>query len=118
MTEYYKIHFLISIQLYRILKQTLPLHELQSCYLVANERQFMSIVMNHCHYSITRGKAIEVHYDLPALEKHFLSRFVYGKPLFDLRTACVVHQHKYIHNSENFTAIRRNIHPQVRFVIK
>ena len=103
------------MQLHSILKQTLPLHELQSCYLVANERQFMSIVMSHCHYSFTRGKGTEVHYDLSALERHFLSRFVYGKPLFDLNTACVVHQRKYIHSSENFAAIKRNVDPQVNF---
>ena len=95
------------------MKQTLPLHELQDCYLVANERQFMSIVISHCHYSLTHGKETEVHYDLPALERHFLSRFVYGKPIFDLSTACVVDQCKTIHNSENFAAIKRIVQPQV-----
>ena len=107
---------IISNLFHRALKQILPLHEVQSCYLVTNERQFMSIVMSHCHYSFTLGKGTEVHYDLPALERHFLNRFVYGKPLFDLNTACVLHQHKNIHNSENFAAIRRNVHPQVNFV--
>ena len=75
----------------------------------------MSIVMSHCHYSFTLGKGHEVHYDLPALERHFLSRFVYGKPLFDLNTASVLQQRKDIHNSENFAAIRRNVYPQVIF---
>ena len=69
--------------------------------------------MSHCHYSLTYGKETEVHYDLPALERHFLSRFVYGKPFFGLSTACVLDQCKNIHNSENFAAIRRNVHPQV-----
>ena len=115
MTEECKI---IIILLHRPLNQTLPLHEVQSCYLVANKQQFMSIVMSHCHYSFTRGKVTEVHYDLLALERHFLSRFVYGKPLFDLSTACILHQHKHIHNSENFAALRRNVHPQVNFLHK
>ena len=75
----------------------------------------MSMVMSHCHYSFTRGEGTKVNYDLHALERHFLTQFVYGKPLFDLRTACILHQCKYIHNSENFAAIRRNVHPQVKF---
>ena len=112
MSEQCKI---VIILLHRALKQTLPLHEMQSCYLVTNKQQFMSLVLSHCHYSFAHGKGTEVHYDLPALERHFLSRFVYGKPLFDLNTACVLDQHKYIHNSENFAAIRRNVHPQVNF---
>lgn len=65
--------------------------------------------MSHCHYSLTRGKGTEVHYDIPALERHFLSRFVHGRPLFDLNTALVVTQQKYIHSSENFAIIRKNI---------
>ena len=89
--------------------QTLPLKDLQKCYLVADEQQFMSIVLSHCHYSLTRGKGTEVEYDIPALERHFLNRFVHGRPLFDLSTACVVLQRKNLHNSENFAAIRRNI---------
>ncbi|XP_065899490.1 E3 ubiquitin-protein ligase rnf213-alpha-like isoform X3 [Dysidea avara] len=94
------------------LKQTLPLKDLQKCYLVADEQQFMSIVMSHCHYSLTRGKGTEVEYDIPALERHFLNRFVHGRPLFDLSTACVVLQRKSLHNSTNFAAIRKNITPQ------
>lgn len=95
------------------MKRTLPLRDLQSCYLVVEKQQFMSIVMSHCHYSLTRGKGTEVHYDIPALERHFLSRFVHGRPLFDLNTAPIVVQQKYIHSSENFKAIRKNIRPQV-----
>ena len=95
------------------MKQTLPLRDLQSCYLVANQHQFMSIVMSHCHYSLTRGKGTEVHYDIPALERHFLSRFVHGRPLFDLNTATIVVPRKYIHSSENFITIRKSIYPQV-----
>jgi len=91
----------------------LPLRDLQSCYLVADKQQFMSIVMSHCHYSLTRGKGTEVHYDLPALERHFLSHFVHGRPLFDLKTAPIVVHCRNIHNSENFAAIRKNIRPQV-----
>ena len=93
----------------------LPLKDLQKCYLVADEQQFMSIVMSHCHYSLTRGKGTEVEYDIPALERHFVNRFVHGRPLFDLSTACVVLQRKNIHNSTNFASIRKNISPQVCF---
>ena len=73
----------------------------------------MVAVMSHCHYSLTRGKGTEVHYDLPALERHFLSHFVHGRPLFDLSTAPIVVQCRNIHSSENFAAIRKNIRPQV-----
>ena len=94
-------------------KEALPLCDLQSCYLVADKQQFMSVVMSHCHYSLTRGKGTEVYYDIAALERHFLSRFVHGRPLFDLNTAPIVVQCRNFHSSENFAAIRKNIHPQV-----
>ena len=106
---------LLKCQHYRALKQTLPLKDIQKCYLVADEHQFMSIVMSHCHYSLTRGKGTEVEYDVPALERHFLNRFVHGRPLFDLSTACIVLQRKHVHNSTNFATIRKNIAPQVRW---
>ena len=73
----------------------------------------MSIVMSHCHYSLTRGKGTEVHYDFAALERHFLSRFVHGRPLFDPSTAPTAVYCRNIHSSENFAAIRKNIHSQV-----
>ena len=76
----------------------------------------MSVVMSHCHYSLTRGKGTEINYDLPALERHFRNRCVHGRPLFDLNTACVVIQHKNLHTSENFAAVRRNISPQVHLI--
>ena len=76
----------------------------------------MSIVMSHCHYSLTRGKGTEVHYDIAALERHFLSRFVHGRPLFDPSTAPTVVHCRNIHSSENFAAIRKNIRPQVMLV--
>lgn len=91
----------------------MPLSELKACYLVADEQKFMSIVLSHCHYSLTLGKGTEVYYDIPALERHFLNCFVHGKPLFDLRTASVVLQRKNIHTSKNFAAIRKNVYPQV-----
>ena len=94
-------------------KEALPLRDLQSCYLVVGEQQFMSVVMSHCHYSLTRGKGTEVYYDIAALERHFLSHFVHGRPLFDLSTAPIVVQCRNIHTSENFAAIRKNIRPQV-----
>ena len=73
----------------------------------------MSIVMSHCHYSLTRGKGTQVHYDIAALERHFLSRFVHGRPLFDPSSAPTVVHCRNIHISENFAAIRKNIRPQV-----
>ena len=76
----------------------------------------MSIVMSHCHYSLTRGKGTEVHYDIAALERHFLSRFVHGRPLFDPGSAPTVVHCRNIHSSENFAAIRKNIRPQVILV--
>ena len=71
----------------------------------------MSIVMSHCHYSLTRGKGTEVHYDIAALERHFISRFVHGRPLFDIKTAPIVIKCRNI--SEKFPTIRKNIRPQV-----
>ena len=98
-------------------KEALPLCDLQSCHLVVGKQQFMSVVMSHCHYSLTRGKGTEVYYDIAALERHFLSHFVHGRPLFDLSTAVVV-QCRNIFSSKNFATIRKNIRPQVGHVIK
>ena len=74
----------------------------------------MSIVMSHCHYSLTRGEGTKVDYDIAALERHFLSRYVHGRPLFDLSTAPIVAHSRNIHCSENFAIIRKNICPQVK----
>ena len=73
--------------------------------------------MSHCHYSLTRGKGTEVNYDIAALERHFLSRFVHGRPLFDLNTAPIVIQCRNVLTSENFDTIRKNIRPQVMLTV-
>jgi len=90
------------------------LKDLQKCHLVADMQQFMSIVMSHCHYSFTLGKGTQVDYDISALERHFISSLVHGRPQFDLNSAIEVLRSRDIHTPANFAEIRQNVHPQVR----
>ena len=75
----------------------------------------MSIVLSHCHYSLVMGKAHEVSFDFPALEKHILNRFVIGKPLIILSIPCVTYR-KDVYTADTFAAIRKKVAPQVRVV--
>ena len=48
------------------------------------EQQLIHVLMTHCKYSLKTGFGDDVTYDYASLEKHFLDRFVRGKPLIDV----------------------------------
>ena len=44
------------------------------------ERDLMPLVLAHCDYSLAVGQGTEISYNLPALEKQIVDRFVVGRP--------------------------------------
>ena len=90
-----------------------PVSQIQSCHLLDYEDQIRSIVLSHCHYSLEHGKGQNISYDLLALEKHIVDRFIHGKPLIQLEIPQVVYR-KDVYTAEAFASIRKNVHPQVK----
>lgn len=51
-------------------------------------------------------------YDVPALEKHLVDRFIHGKPFLQLEILQVAYR-KDVYTAEAFANIRKNVKPQV-----
>ena len=58
------------------------------------------------------GKGQDISYDLPALEKHLLDRFIHGKPFILLDIPQVAYR-KDIYTAASFAAVRKKVEPQV-----
>ena len=58
------------------------------------------------------GKGQDVSYDLPALEKHLLDRFIHGKPFILSDIPQVVYR-KDVYTAVTFAAVRKKVDPQV-----
>ena len=89
-----------------------PITHIHRCHLLDYEHQLQSIILSHCHYFLTVGKGQDIKYDLPALEKHILNRFIYGKPMILLDIPHVAYR-KDVYTAETFLAIRQKVQPQV-----
>jgi len=61
------------------------------------------------------GKGTDIHYDLQALEKKIVDRFIQGKPLIQFENAPRVVYRKDMHDVQKFMNVRRKV-PQVRTV--
>lgn len=61
-------------------KLQVPIAHINHCHLIDHEEQLYPIILSHCRYSLKAGQGQEVQYDFPALEKHILKRFIFGKP--------------------------------------
>ena len=81
-------------------------------HLLDYQTQLQSILLSHCHYSLRMGRGQEVTYDLPALEKHILDRFIHGKPTILVDIPHVRYQ-KDIYTAAMFAAVRKKVAPQV-----
>lgn len=106
-------HIAVSILICSHLPQKekkVPLRQVRCCHLLDYESQILSIVLSHCHYSLTAGKGQKISYDLPALEKHILDRFIHGKPLILSDIPQVVYRSD-VCTAETFARIR-NMIPQ------
>ena len=93
-----------------------PITHVHRCHFLEYEQHLQSIILSHCHYSLAVGSGQNIKYDLPALEKNILNRFIYGKPAVLLDIACVAYR-KDIYTAETFQEIRRKVKPQVNYVI-
>ena len=93
------------------MEHKVPITHIHRCHLLDYEHQLQSIILSHCHYSLTVGKGQDIKYDLPALEKQILNRFIYGKPMILLDIPHVAYR-KDVYTAETFLAIRQN-QPQV-----
>ena len=85
-----------------------PITHLHRCHMLEYEQQLQSIILSHCHYSLTVGKGQKINYDLPALEKHILDRFIYGKPIIQVDIPNVAYR-KDIYTVESFLEIRKRV---------
>eukprot|EP00731_Ephydatia_muelleri_P024171 Em0016g442a len=98
-------------QVYGNTLQKIPITQLNSCYVVDYEHQLIPIVLSLCHYSLTYGKGQQIKYDFPALEKHILDRFIYGKPHIMLEIPHVVFKEDR-YTKAIFGAIRKKVHQE------
>ena len=89
-----------------------PITHVRPCHLLEYEHHLQSIILSHCHYSLTVGRGRNIKYNLPALEKHVLDKFIYGKPVI-LQDIPNVAYLKDIYTVETFLEIRRKVKPQV-----
>ena len=88
-----------------------PSHTSMGCHLLTYEQQLPSLVLSHCHYSLAVGRGQDISYDLPALEKQLLDRFIHGKPLI-LSDIPQVAYRKDIYTAATFAgiaAVRKNV---------
>ena len=92
--------------------QKFPVPDVQLCHLLDYEHQLLSIVLSHCHYSLRHGHGQDIRYDLPALEKHIVDRFIHGKPLLMLEIPQVVYR-RDVYTATSFANIRKKVSPQV-----
>jgi hypothetical protein len=89
--------------------QLLHIHK---CHLLDYQSQLQSILLSHCHYSLCVGHGQEVSYDLPALEKHILNRFIHGKPTILVDIPHVSYKSD-VYTVATFAAVRKKVAPQV-----
>ena len=90
----------------------IELPHLHQCHLLNYQSQLQSILLSHCRYSLKIGHAHEISYDLPALEKYILDRFIHGKPKILVYIPQVSYQ-KDFYTAATFAAVRKKVTPQV-----
>ena len=95
-----------------LMKNSIPLSQLQGCHLLNYESHIISVVLSHCHHSLEVGKGTDIQYDLQALEKKIVDKFIHGKPLIQFENAPRVVYRKDIHNVKMFMDVRAKV-PQV-----
>ena len=91
------------------MKNSIPLSQLQECHLLNYESHIISVVLTHCHHSLEVGKGTDIEYDLQALEKKIVDKFIHGKPSIQFENAPRVVYRKDIHNVQMFMDIRAKI---------
>ena len=82
--------------------------------MIDHEEKLEHVYFSHVSYSLLAGSGSEVHYDLPALEKHILERFLCGRPLVVPVTVPCVNYKDDALKHQLFAKLRKNI-PQVSY---
>ena len=75
----------------------------------------MPIILSHCQYSLKYGQGQNVEYDLPAIEKHLIDRFVHGKPILQLEVPQVMYR-KDFYTAKSLANIRKKVKQQVHLL--
>ena len=91
---------------------SVQLNQVQNCHVIDHEQHLLHVVHSHCKYSLQSGFGGTITYDLPALEKHILDRFIYGKPYIKAKISMISFKSDVM-EAEKFSNVRRNV-PQVR----
>ncbi|CAI8024800.1 E3 ubiquitin-protein ligase rnf213-alpha [Geodia barretti] len=86
----------------------IQLDHIHKCHLLDYQSQLQSILLSHCHYSLHVGEGREVSYDLPALEKCIVDRFIHGKPTIVVDIPNVRYQED-IYTAAAFAAVRKKV---------
>ena len=95
-------------------EQKVPVSHIQLCHLLDYEHQLLSIVLSHCRYLLRHGHGQDIRYDLPALEKHIVDRFIHGKPLLMLEIPQVVYR-RDVYTATSFANIRKKVSPHTQY---
>ena len=93
-----------------------PITHINNCHLVIYEHQLQSVLLSHCHYSLTAGSNHLVRYDLQAIEKHILDQFIHGKPTILADIPQVIYR-QGTYTAARFGAVRKKVSPQVSTII-
>lgn len=103
----------IPVSVYRPWQEhKIQLPHIHKCHLLDYQSQLQSILLSHCHYSLHVGSGHEVTYDLPALEKHILDRFIHGKPTILVDIPHVSYR-KDVYTAATFAVVRKKVAKQV-----
>ncbi|KAI8513635.1 hypothetical protein Bbelb_079590 [Branchiostoma belcheri] len=65
-----------------LISRSVLLNDVNTAHVVCchPEQDLLPLVLSHCCYSLAVGEGTRVEYDLPALERQLVERFVLGKP--------------------------------------
>jgi hypothetical protein len=90
--------------------ERVPLEFVTSAHLVAYdvEKDLMPLVLAHCDYSLSVGQGTNITYNLPALEKQIVDRFVNGKAHVEMKD-CRIAFRKDVYNSSLFVRLQQRI---------
>lgn len=92
--------------------QKVPVQYVQQCHLLDYEHHLLSIVLSQCQFSLKHGQGQDISYNLAALEKDIVDRFIHGKPYLILEIPQVVYR-KGVYTAASFVNIRKKVSPQV-----
>jgi hypothetical protein len=90
--------------------ERVPMEEVTKSQLIAYdvERDLMPLVYAHCDYSLAVGEGTKIAYNLPALERQIVDRFLVGRPLIDMQVYRLAYR-KDVHTVALFERTRQRV---------